>query len=96
MSGIALTLRALHDCERALEKDLLATAERLLEQLTELAQTDESFAALGRMVYASGVPANVVAVNGALTRAAKNTGKPPACTLPVSAPSARSVTLASR
>ncbi|MES5817750.1 hypothetical protein [Streptomyces sp. RG80] len=28
MSGIALTLRALHDGERALEKDLLATAER--------------------------------------------------------------------
>lgn len=38
-----------------------ATAERFLEQLTELAQTDESFAALGRMVYASGVPSDAQA-----------------------------------
>ena len=38
-----------------------ATAERLLEQLTDFAQTDESFAALGRMVYASGVPSDAQA-----------------------------------
>lgn len=38
-----------------------STAERFLEQLTELAQTDESFASLGRMVYASGVPSDAQA-----------------------------------
>ncbi|HET8779794.1 MAG TPA: TetR/AcrR family transcriptional regulator [Agromyces sp.] len=38
-----------------------ATAERFLEQLTELAQTDDAFAALGRMVYASGVPSDAQA-----------------------------------
>ena len=48
-----------------------ATAERLLEQLTELAQTDESFAALGRMVYASGVPSDAQASIGAIFVAAE-------------------------
>ncbi|MFD4422107.1 TetR/AcrR family transcriptional regulator [Agromyces sp. NPDC058484] len=33
-----------------------STAEAFLRQLTERAQTDESFTALGRMVYATGVP----------------------------------------
>lgn len=48
-----------------------ATAERFLRQLTELAQTDESFAALGRMVYASGVPADAQASIGAIFVAAE-------------------------
>ncbi len=37
------------------------TAERFLQQLNELAQSDESFAALGRMVYSSGVPSDAQA-----------------------------------
>ncbi len=37
------------------------TAERFLQQLSEFAQTDASFAALGRMVYASGVPTDAQA-----------------------------------
>jgi AcrR family transcriptional regulator len=48
-----------------------AAAETFLRQLTELAQTDESFAALGRMVYASGVPADAQASIGAILVAAE-------------------------